>query len=78
MDGLRGGVELDGDALLGRSVRRAYDDVVRTRRNVERQNCVHLEWPRAGHLRRSSWAKGEWTDDLLYALLREEWPPATR
>ena len=26
-----------------------------------------------GYLRQSSWAKGEWTDDLLYALLQEEW-----
>src|SRR5215831_9147539 len=30
---------------------------------------------REGHLRESSWAKGEWTDDLLYALLRDEWAP---
>jgi RimJ/RimL family protein N-acetyltransferase len=28
---------------------------------------------REGHLRGSTWAKGEWTDDLLYGLLREEW-----
>ena len=28
---------------------------------------------REGHLRESSWAKGEWTDDLLYGLLRHEW-----
>lgn len=26
-----------------------------------------------GHLRESSWAKGEWTDDLVYGLLRDEW-----
>jgi RimJ/RimL family protein N-acetyltransferase len=26
-----------------------------------------------GHLRESTWAKGEWTDDLLYALLDHEW-----
>ena len=30
---------------------------------------------REGHLRQSTWAKGEWTDDLLYGLLREEWQP---
>ena len=30
---------------------------------------------REGHLRESSWAKGEWTDDLVYGLLRDEWPP---
>jgi RimJ/RimL family protein N-acetyltransferase len=28
---------------------------------------------REGHLRESSWAKGEWTDDLLYGLLHHEW-----
>ena len=28
---------------------------------------------REGHLRESTWAKGEWTDDLLYALLDHEW-----
>ena len=27
---------------------------------------------REGHLG-GRWAKGEWNDDLLYALLREEW-----
>jgi RimJ/RimL family protein N-acetyltransferase len=31
---------------------------------------------REGHLQESTWAKGEWTDDLLYALLHREWHPA--
>jgi aminoglycoside 6'-N-acetyltransferase len=32
-----------------------------------------------GHLRESTWANGEWTDDLLYGLLRYEWnPPSSR
>ena len=30
---------------------------------------------REGHLRKSAWAKGEWTDDLLYGLLRDDWQP---
>jgi RimJ/RimL family protein N-acetyltransferase len=30
---------------------------------------------REGHLRESTWAKGEWTDDLLYAVLDQEWRP---
>ena len=30
---------------------------------------------REGHLRESTWAKGEWTDDLLYGLLHDEWQP---
>jgi RimJ/RimL family protein N-acetyltransferase len=33
---------------------------------------------REGHLRQSTWAKGEWTDDLLYALLHDEWDSGTR
>ena len=28
---------------------------------------------REGWLRESTWAKGEWTDDLLYAVLAREW-----
>ena len=33
---------------------------------------------REGHLRESTWAKGEWTDDLVYALLTDEWPSRSR
>jgi RimJ/RimL family protein N-acetyltransferase len=29
---------------------------------------------REGHLLESTWAKGEWTSELLYAVLRREWP----
>jgi len=32
-----------------------------------------LAMRREGHLRQSTWAKGEWTDDLVYALLHDEW-----
>lgn len=32
-----------------------------------------LPMRREGHLRESTWAKGEWTDDLLYAVLDREW-----
>ncbi|MEO9176040.1 MAG: GNAT family protein [Gaiellales bacterium] len=28
---------------------------------------------REGHLRASTWSKGEWTDDVVYRLLAEEW-----
>jgi RimJ/RimL family protein N-acetyltransferase len=28
---------------------------------------------REAHLRENTWAHGEWTDDLVYALLRDEW-----
>jgi RimJ/RimL family protein N-acetyltransferase len=33
---------------------------------------------REGHLRESTWAKGEWTDDLLYGLLDHEWQRGRR
>ena len=29
---------------------------------------------REGHLLESTWSKGEWTNGLLYAVLRREWP----
>jgi aminoglycoside 6'-N-acetyltransferase len=35
-----------------------------------------LAMRREGHLRQSTWAKGEWTDDLLYAVLHDEWSTA--
>jgi aminoglycoside 6'-N-acetyltransferase len=28
-----------------------------------------------GHLRQSTWAKGEWTDEEIFAVLDSEWPP---
>jgi RimJ/RimL family protein N-acetyltransferase len=33
---------------------------------------------REGHLLESTWFKGEWTSDLLYAVLRRDWPAAVR
>ena len=32
-----------------------------------------LAMRREGHLRESTWAKGGWTDDLLYAVPDHEW-----
>jgi RimJ/RimL family protein N-acetyltransferase len=29
---------------------------------------------REAHLRENEWVKGEWTDELIYAVLAEEWP----
>jgi RimJ/RimL family protein N-acetyltransferase len=29
---------------------------------------------REGHLLESTWSKGEWTNDFLYAVLHREWP----
>ena len=33
-----------------------------------------VDMRREGHLLESSWSKGEWTNDLLYAVLHREWP----
>jgi RimJ/RimL family protein N-acetyltransferase len=30
---------------------------------------------REGQLRQSTWAKGEWTDEEIFAVLDREWPP---
>jgi RimJ/RimL family protein N-acetyltransferase len=35
-----------------------------------------LGFRREAHFRRSVWAKGEWCDDVVYALLAEEWTGA--
>jgi RimJ/RimL family protein N-acetyltransferase len=32
-----------------------------------------LGFTREGHLRQQTWIKSEWTDDLIYGLLAEEW-----
>ena len=32
-----------------------------------------LGFRREGHLRASTWSKGEWCDDYLYALLADDW-----
>jgi aminoglycoside 6'-N-acetyltransferase len=35
--------------------------------------CERLGMTREAHLRRDWWGKGEWSDSLVYGLLREEW-----
>jgi RimJ/RimL family protein N-acetyltransferase len=35
--------------------------------------CERLGMVREAHLRESGWAKGEWTDTAIYAILRSEW-----
>ncbi|WP_367131357.1 GNAT family N-acetyltransferase [Saccharothrix sp. HUAS TT1] len=37
---------------------------------------TRLGFRQEGHRVRSTWAKGEWTDDLLFGLLAEEWRAA--
>jgi RimJ/RimL family protein N-acetyltransferase len=32
---------------------------------------------REGHLIRSNWAKGEWTNELIFAILHDEWAAGT-
>ncbi len=32
-----------------------------------------LGFRREGHLRSSTWSKGAWSDDYLYAILADEW-----
>lgn len=35
--------------------------------------CERLGLRREGHLRRAVWFKGVWCDDVIYAVLRDEW-----
>lgn len=43
-------------------------------RNVASERVMlRLGMRREGHMIESTWAKGEWTDDLVYALLEREW-----
>ncbi|MGO1075502.1 GNAT family N-acetyltransferase [Inquilinus sp. CA228] len=65
------------DALI----RRLFADEVRHRlqasidpRNIRSVTLFErLGFRREAHFRRSVWAKGEWCDDVVYALLAEEW-----
>ena len=36
--------------------------------------CERLGLRREAHHRRSAWFKGRWCDDLIYAVLHDEWP----
>ncbi|WP_046733659.1 GNAT family N-acetyltransferase [Streptomyces humi] len=45
-------------------------------RNVRSAHLLErVGFRREGHLRQSTWMKGEWTDDLLYGLLASEYRP---
>jgi RimJ/RimL family protein N-acetyltransferase len=37
--------------------------------------CERLGMRREAVLRENEWFKGEWTDEVDYALLASEWPP---
>lgn len=36
--------------------------------------CERVGMKQEAHLRQDCWAKGEWTDSLIYGLLASEWP----
>jgi aminoglycoside 6'-N-acetyltransferase len=45
-----------------------------TRNEASLRLLERLGFRREGHRRSSTWSKGEWTDDYLYAVLSHEWP----
>jgi aminoglycoside 6'-N-acetyltransferase len=47
------------------------------RNDASARVLTRLGMRREGHLRESSWAKGEWTDELLFAILDYEWSGLT-
>lgn len=47
-------------------------------RNEASARLLHrLGFRREGHLVANTWIKGEWTDDLLFGLLRRDWTRST-
>ena len=38
--------------------------------------CERLGMTREAQFRRDYWSKGEWTDSMIYGLLRDEWDSA--
>jgi RimJ/RimL family protein N-acetyltransferase len=48
-------------------------------RNVRSAHLLeHLGFRREGYRPAYTWIKGEWTDDVLYGLLAEDWPEIPR
>ena len=43
------------------------------RNSASARLCERIGMSREAHLRRDWWSKGEWSDTLVYGLLREEW-----
>lgn len=48
------------------------------RNTLSARLCERVGMTREAHLRQDCFAKGEWTDTLVYGLLASEWPPARR
>ena len=61
------------DYLFGRRAKHRITASCDARNTASAAVLERLGMRREGHLRESTWAKGEWTDDLLYGLLRREW-----
>jgi RimJ/RimL family protein N-acetyltransferase len=61
--------------LFGRRAKHRITASCDARNTASAAVLERLGMRREGHLRESTWAKGEWTDDLLYGLLRSEWHP---
>jgi RimJ/RimL family protein N-acetyltransferase len=61
--------------LFGRRAKHRITASCDARNTASAAVLERLGMRREGHLRESSWDKGEWTDELLYGLLRSEWHP---
>ena len=67
-------------ALLGFAFERLRAHRVRCSTDPRNRACVRLleglGMRREAHFRESLWFKGEWADDLIYAMLEREWRTA--
>ena len=60
------------DRAFGAGLRRVSAECD-ARNTASARLLERLGFRREGHRRRHTWLKGEWTDDLLFGLLAEEW-----
>jgi RimJ/RimL family protein N-acetyltransferase len=61
------------DYLLGERAKHRVTACCDARNAASARVLERIGMRREGHLRESTWAKDEWTDDLLYAVLDREW-----
>jgi RimJ/RimL family protein N-acetyltransferase len=66
------------DYLFGQRAKHRVTANCDARNDASARVLQRIGMRREGHLLESSWVKDEWTDDLLFAVLRREWTESSR
>jgi aminoglycoside 6'-N-acetyltransferase len=66
------------DYLFGQRAKHRVIATCDARNDASARLLMRIGMRREGHLHEATWAKGEWTDDLLFAVLRREWTEPQR